>query len=58
MVTAIIELGIGYFVTYKVPGILNLTKTIALVVKIIGILFLILGFIEFVQHIGIMLHIS
>lgn len=49
MVSAIIELGIGYFATYKIPGILNLKGIPCTIVKIIGIAFLLLGFIGFVQ---------
>lgn len=58
MVSAIIELGIGYFLTYKVPGILNLPKPPSMAVKIVGIILLILGFISLVQSIGVILHIN
>ena len=57
MLSAIIYLGIGYFITYKVPGILNLSKTPSLAVKIVGIILLILGFISLVQSVGVILHI-
>lgn len=52
MTTAIISLGIGYFVTYKVPSILNLKGTASTVVKIIGIILLILGFVSLVEGIS------
>lgn len=57
MISAIIELGIGYFLTYKVPGILGLSKNISLAIKIIGILLIIIGFVDFVQHIGKMINL-
>lgn len=49
MAAAIIALGIGYFVTYKVPDILNLKGKTSTIIKIIGIIFLIMGFISFVK---------
>lgn len=52
MVSAIIQLGIGYFATYKIPGILNLKGIPCTVVKIIGIVFMLLGFIDFVQSVA------
>ena len=58
MVSAIIELGIGYFITYHVPGILNLSKKIAMVVKIVGIVLLLMGFVDIVQQIANLLHVS
>jgi len=57
MVSAIIEIGIGYFLTYKVPGILNMSKNISVAIKIVGIILLIIGFVDFVQQIGILLHL-
>lgn len=52
MKIAIIALGIGYFVTYKVPEILKLQGTLSTVVKIIGILLLICGFISLAECIS------
>lgn len=52
MVSAIIELGIGYFATYQIPGILNLKGIACTIVKIIGIAFLLLGFIDFVHAVA------
>lgn len=52
MTTAIIALGIGYFVTYKVPSILSLKGMTATIVKVIGIILLIMGFISFVESIS------
>lgn len=52
MKIAIIALVIGYFITYKVPEILKLKGTVSTMVKIIGILLLILGFIDFVEYLS------
>lgn len=52
MKLAIIALGIGYFITYKVPEILKLQGTLSTMVKIIGILLLILGFIDLAEYIS------
>lgn len=52
MVTAIIELGIGYFVTYNVSEILGLKGTPAKIIKTVGIVLLILGFINLVESIA------
>lgn len=52
MTTAIISLGVGYFVTYKVPLILSLKGMTATIVKVIGIILLIMGFISLVESIS------
>lgn len=58
MITAIIELGVGYFVTYSVPGILGLKGLIATIVKVIGIILLLAGFVSLVQSVGHLLNLS
>lgn len=52
MVTAIIELGIGYFITYNVSEILDMKGTLAKCIKTVGIVLLILGFINMVESIA------
>lgn len=52
MKIAIIALGIGYFVTCKVPEILKLRGTLSTMIKIIGILLLILGVIDLAEYIS------
>jgi len=49
MASIIIELGIGYFLTYKVPGILNTSKYVTMGIKIVGLIFLVIGFIDLVH---------
>lgn len=49
MISAVLELGIGYFVTYKLPYILELNGNLSKVVKVVGVLMLILGFINLVE---------
>lgn len=58
MASIMIELGLGYFLTYKVPGILNTSKNVSLGIKIVGIIFLIVGFVDLVHKIVSLLQIS
>ena len=58
MASIIIELGLGYLLTYKVPGILNTSKNVSLGIKIVGIIFLIVGFVDLVHKIVSLLQIS
>lgn len=50
MVSGIIELVVGYFVAYKVPGVLGIKKGVApVVIKIIGVFLIIVGTINFIK---------
>ena len=51
MIGSIIEIAIGYFVTYHIPKIVGAKGTSAKVIKIIGIIFLIGGFISLVRNV-------
>lgn len=52
MIGSIIEIAIGYFVTYYVPGMAKLKKgVLATIIRLIGILLIIGGFISLVRTI-------
>lgn len=50
MISSLIEIAIGYFATYHVPGMLKLKKgVLATIIRLIGVLMIIGGFISFVH---------
>lgn len=49
MVNALLELGIGWFLTYKVVRIIGAKGNLALIIKIIGVLLMIDGVISLVH---------
>lgn len=51
MINALLELGIGWFLTYKVVRIIGAKGNFAMVIKIIGILFMIGGVVSLVRSI-------
>lgn len=51
MTGSIIELIMGWFVTYKAPGILKAKGTQAAIIKLIGWLLIVAGIIGFVSSI-------
>ena len=51
MIGSIIELAIGWFITYKVPSILKAKGTQATIIKLIGWLLMIAGVISFARAI-------
>lgn len=51
MVNAFLELVIGWFVTYKVVGIIGAKGNRALVIRIIGVLLMIGGGVSFVHSV-------
>lgn len=51
MTRALLEIVIGYFITYKVPNIVGAKGLLATIIKIIGIILLIGGFISLVDKV-------
>lgn len=51
MLSSIIEIALGWFVTYKLPTILKAKGTQAMVIKLVGWLLIIAGIISFVRNI-------
>lgn len=51
MVNALLELGIGWFLTYKVVRIIGAKGNFALIVKTIGVLLMIGGVVSFAHAI-------
>lgn len=47
MVNALIELAVGWFVTYRVAKIVGAKGKLAIVIKVIGVLLMIAGVISF-----------
>lgn len=57
IINAIILIAIGYFVLEYVPNIVNTKGTLATIIKLVGVVFLILGVVKLVQSILLILHI-
>lgn len=51
MINALLELGVGWFLTYKVVGIVGAKGNFAMVIKIIGVLLMIGAVISLVHSI-------
>ena len=52
MVSSIIEIAIGYFVTYHVPGMIKIKRgVLATIIRLIGVLLIIGGFISLARGI-------
>jgi hypothetical protein len=51
MIDGIIKIAIGWFITYKVCNIIKVKGNWATIIKIVGILFMISGFVNFAHGI-------
>lgn len=52
MIGSIIEIAIGYFVTYHVPGMAKIKKgALATIIRLIGILLIIGGFVSLARNV-------
>lgn len=58
IVSAIILIAIGYFVLEHVPNIVNAKGGLASIIKLVGVVFLILGIVRLIQALLLTLHLS
>ncbi len=58
IVSAIILIAVGYFILEYVPGIVNAKGGLASIIKLVGIVFLILGVVRLIQALLLTLHLS
>jgi len=58
IVSAIILIAVGYFILEYVPGIVKAKGSLASIIKLVGIIFLILGVVRLIQALLLTLHLS
>lgn len=58
IVSAIILIAVGYFILEYVPGIVKAKGGLASFIKLVGIIFLILGVVRLIQALLLTLHLS
>lgn len=58
IVSSIILIAVGYFILEYVPGIVNAKGGLASIIKLVGIVFLILGVVRLIQALAQALHLS
>lgn len=58
IVSAIILIAVGYFILEYVPGIVKAKGGLVSIIKLVGIVFLILGVVRLIQALLLTLHLS
>lgn len=58
IVSAIILIAVGYFILEYVPGIVKAKGGLVSIIKLVGIVFLILGVVRLIQALFLTLHLS
>lgn len=58
IVSAIILIAVGYFILEYVPGIVKAKGGLVSIIKLVGIVFLILGVVRLVQALLLTLHLN
>lgn len=49
MISSLIEIAVGYFVTYHVPGMIKAKEALETIIRLIGVIILIGGFVSLVR---------